>query len=232
MNTATFTPARTPIAPSKYAREYELGRVGIIREKIGAGQGRHALDLGCGPGAFTRILSENGWHVTAVDTDPGNLAHAQPFAASLREGDVLSVLATTPAASFDLVLTLELIEHMPEEQGRDLLRHVKRVLRPGGTLLLSTPNRWSVEGLGGYYWGERIRRWQRWDAWDSTHVRIYSSREILRAMRTAGFDVESVTGYWYRGHVPLLGRWTLPLSVSRRWPMNRLGFNVIVSARG
>lgn len=231
MTEDVFVPTATPFARSKYAREYERGRTRLIESLIGNGEGASALDIGCGPGHFTRILSEKGWRVTAVDTDPQNLEQTRPFAAEVRQGDALSFLAGEPG-SYDLALALELIEHVPRSQGDELLRRLHSVLRPGGTLILSTPNRWSLEGLGGYYWGERMRRWGRWDAWDPTHVHIYSSREIARAVRSAGFQVTDRCGYWYRGHVPFLGTRTMPIQPEqRRWPWNRLGFDVVVRAR-
>jgi 2-polyprenyl-3-methyl-5-hydroxy-6-metoxy-1,4-benzoquinol methylase len=227
----TFVPTATPVAWSKYTREYERGRVQLIGSLIDAGGGREALDIGCGPGYFAEILSAKNWRVTAVDTYLENLSKARPFAATVLHGDALTILSGQPDSSFDLVLALELIEHMPRDLGGEFLRMVRRILRPGGTLILSTPNRWSLEGLGNYYWGERIRRWGKWEAWDATHAHIYSSREIVRAIRKAGLRVTDQRGYWYRGHLPLLGSRTLPLSpAQRRWPWNGLGFNTIVKA--
>lgn len=231
MPTQTFQPTNTPIDISKYQREYERGRTEIIRGLVEEGRGRRALDVGAGPGYFTRMLHERGWRVTSVDTDPRNLESAVRFADGVRLGDAISVLATLPDGQLDLVLLLELIEHMPEEQGVEMLRHVARALDPDGFVILSTPNRFSLEGLGGYYWGEKLRGWGRWEAWDPTHVRIYSSREILNLLERCGFRVESVTGYWYRGHIPGLGLWKLPIRKSSVFPWNRLGFDVIIGAR-
>jgi len=84
------------------------------------------------------------------------------------------------------------------------------------------------EGFGGYYWGEKIRGWRKWDAWDKTHVHIYSSLELLRLMKEAGFGVDRITGYYYEGLLPLIGRWRLPLTSTTRFPLNRLGFKIIV----
>ena len=117
---------------------------------------------------------------------------------------------------------------MPKPIGKKLLMEIIRILKPHGGLIISTPNRYSPEGLGDYYWGERIRGWERWTAWDSTHVHIYSSSEILRLLKTTGFAVDRVTGYYYEGRLPFIGRWKLPLTKSAMFPLNRLGFNVIV----
>jgi hypothetical protein len=62
-------------------------------------------------------------------------------------------------------------------------------------------------------------------------VHIYSARGIVRLVRICGFNVERVTGYWYEGNLPLIGRWRLPLQQSSAFPMNRLGFNVVLECR-
>src|SRR5207244_1612553 len=94
-------------------------------------------------------------------------------------GNVLDVLAGLAPKSFELVLCLELIEHI--YAGEELLARIYDVLTPGGSLVISTPNWLSLEGLAGFYF--QIRRHERWTAWDSTHVRIYSSFELVRVLK-------------------------------------------------
>ena len=188
---------------------------------IPAGEGRRALDLGCGPGRFSSILAARGWRVTAVDTDSQNVAQAAQYG-DARLGDAITVLKTLDSGAYGLVLALELIEHMPVSHAMELLQDVARVLGPKGEVIVSTPNRHSPEGLGGYYWGERVRGWGKWNAWDPTHVHIYTSGEAIGLVRRC-FDVRNVTGYWYEGY-----RVKLPLLSSDSFPMNRLGFNVLI----
>jgi 2-polyprenyl-3-methyl-5-hydroxy-6-metoxy-1,4-benzoquinol methylase len=227
-----FRYAHRPVDPGKYETgAFEPGRVKLISALIPSGDQGLALDLGCGSGYFSRLLSEKNWSVTAIDTDPQNVERARAFAREAQVSDAIGALSRLPEGSFALTLALEIIEHMPRSYGERLLREVLRVLEPGGRLLLSTPNRYSPEGLGGYYWGEKIRGWGRWNAWDDTHVHIYSTSGIVRLLRTCGFVVERVTGYWYEGHLPFIGRWRLPLRQSSRFPMNRLGFNAVLECR-
>lgn len=226
-----FTPTNTPFDESKYTTPYEMGRVALLESLIPAGNGAAAVDLGCGPGHFSRVLTARGWRTTAVDTDSSNIALAGAHAAETRLGDALGVLRTLPAGQFELAVAFEIIEHMPRELGEDLVRAIAGVLKPGGRLLISTPNRHSPEGLGGYYWGEKLRRRKRWTAWDVTHVYIYSAPEILQLLSANGFAVTAVAGYHYEGSLPVIGKWRLPLQVSRRAPWNRLGFNIVVECR-
>jgi 2-polyprenyl-3-methyl-5-hydroxy-6-metoxy-1,4-benzoquinol methylase len=225
---AQYEPARTPFDFTRYNAPYEVDRIKILKELIPPGDGKKAIDIGCGPGFFSRELSEKGWRTTSIDSDGSNLQKAKVYAHEIHQGDAASVLSKLPEDHFDLALSLELIEHMPKAQGENLLAQIMRVLRTGGTFIVSTPNRLSPEGLGGYFWGEKIRRRGMWTAWEPTHVHIYTSSEILRLLRATGFVVDTTIGYYYEGRLPVIGHWRLPWVKSSMFPLNLLGFNIIV----
>ena len=215
----------------RYRSPFVAGRAQQIEALLPDGGGDDALELGCGPGHFTRLLRARRWKPTSVDLEPAHLESAAVAAEATLLGDVLEVAKSLPAGRFGLVLALEIIEHLALPGGVELLAHAHRVLRDGGWLVLSTPNRWSLEGLMGYYVEEKLRRGERWQAWDPSHLHVYSSREILALARRAGFSIEAVRGYWYATEIPRLGRVRLPLQASARAPLNRLGFNVAFRAR-
>jgi len=215
----------------RYRSPFVAGRAVQIEAILPNGCERDALELGCGPGYFTRMLRTRQWKPTCVDLEPEHLERAAEAAEMTLCGDALAVIATLDEHRFGLVLALEIIEHMPREAGELLLTHAFRVLRPGGWLVLSTPNRWSLEGLAGYYIEEKLRGRERWQAWDPTHQYVYSSGEMLALVRRAGFSVEAVRGYWYATDLPRIGRVRLPLEASGRFPLNRLGFSLSLRAR-
>lgn len=223
-----FQATHTPFHLSKYEGAYEAGRIEILSALIPSGEGRFALDVGCGPGFYSKLLASRGFATTSIDTDTANLESAGRFAAETFQGDAVDVLARLPPAKYELALALEIIEHMPKSRGETLLERLHGLLAPGGKLLLSTPNRLSPEGLAGYYWNEKIRRKAVWKAWDPTHAHVYTSFEIIRLLRSRGFQVERATGYDY--HLPLarLGRVKLLISRSSAFPLNRFGFNLIL----
>ncbi len=213
------------VLDSKYSNPYEVNRLKILESLIPQANGGRALDLGCGSGIISRYLSAKEWSVTAVDLDPGNAERARSRVEHAIHGEVVSVCRGLPEASFDLVCAFELIEHLTLEDREELMRECRR-LCGNGMLLISTPNRWSPEGLYGYYYGEKILK-KRWKAWDGTHQVIYSSREFLTALKRNGWSPREVIGYYYSG----AWRFSLPISSSRNWPMNRFGFNTIVRAQ-
>ena len=218
----------TIIKDEKYQNRYERGRVEIIENLLPSVDARlPALDLGSGSGFFSRILTDKGWEVTAVDMEADNIAASREFVHRGVVGSLPDVLDTLQDQRFSLVVLLEVIEHLDPSVVVPLLEKIWGLTARGSHLLASTPNYRSVEGLGGYYWGQKIRGWGEWKAWDTTHIKIYSATEFLRLLRAQGWRVKEAVGYWYEGGLPLGVRLRLPLKSSRRLPLNRFGFNTI-----
>lgn len=93
-----------------------------------------ALDLPAGPGALTQALLERGFEVTSADVDPSR------FAVPGRRCDAVDFEGPLPYpdGAFGLVVCAEGLEHA--ENAYHVMRELSRVLAPGGTLVLSTPN--------------------------------------------------------------------------------------------
>ena len=97
------------------------------------------LDVASGAGFGLELLVEAGACPVGVDYDPAAMAAARRETAS---GKLVRADATClpfAQAAFDVVVSFETIEHVRD--ARALVQEVRRVLRPGGTLVLSTPNR-------------------------------------------------------------------------------------------
>jgi O-antigen biosynthesis protein len=98
------------------------------------------LDAACGVGYGSARLAEVARRVVGVDLSEDAIAYARiRYAAPNVEFQVADLLALDlPAASFDVVCSFETIEHLPDQEA--FLAHVARVLRPDGTLFVSTPH--------------------------------------------------------------------------------------------
>jgi SAM-dependent methyltransferase len=105
-----------------------------LLERLGPGDGRRALDLGCGSLGWLRILHEAGWHVTGSDVATNLLDAARSLAlpVELVEDDVFD--SRLPEHSFDLVHARFLIA--PLGRADDLLAAYRRLVAPGGVLVL------------------------------------------------------------------------------------------------
>jgi SAM-dependent methyltransferase len=97
------------------------------------------LEAGCGEGYGAHLLAGDARRVIALDYDPSTVAHvarAYPGVHVVRGN--LAALPLLPS-TVDVVANLQVIEHLWDQAG--FLRECRRVLRPGGRLLVTTPNR-------------------------------------------------------------------------------------------
>jgi O-antigen chain-terminating methyltransferase len=99
-----------------------------------------ALDLGCGRGEWLELLAEHGFDAQGVDLDEGMLAACRERGLRVQTQDALSALRAWPDASLTLVSAFHLIEHIPFDDVQELIAESLRVLRPGGLLIMETPN--------------------------------------------------------------------------------------------
>lgn len=114
----------------------------IMLERIAVGPGWRCLDLGCGPGGITGLLSARvgaGGHVLGLDANPGFLDHARRLAppnVEFRQGNAYG--SDLPGGSFDLV-HLRFVASTAGDPAA-LLREAIRLARPGGVVALQEPD--------------------------------------------------------------------------------------------
>ena len=165
-----------------------------LRFLLGAVEpGARVLDLGCGEGAFAAELARAGAEVLAVDVAREPLRRARAAHPELRlalidgEGEW-----ELPDAGFDLVWAGEVIEHVADT-GR-WLSELRRVLRSGGSLLLSTPRLGRAQLLAAALSGRELAA--RFDPLGD-HLRFYSEvtlRELIAAYRFEQISVRAAAG--------------------------------------
>lgn len=98
--------------------------------------GARVADVGAGSGALSARLHDAGYDVVACDIDGGDYAAQPPLVVWDASAQSLSELL--PAASFDCVCAVEVLEHV--ENPMQALRNFHAMLKPGGLMLASTPN--------------------------------------------------------------------------------------------
>lgn len=146
--------------------------------------GRRVLDYGCGAGYGSASIAEVAATVDAVDVAEDAIAYANARHArdNLRFRTIDPATALPyPDASFDVVLSFQVFEHVVDTTR--YLSEIRRVLVPGGTLLLVTPDR-STRLL------PMQRPWNRW------HVREYDADSLARELSAhfARVDMYGMTG--------------------------------------
>jgi SAM-dependent methyltransferase len=141
------------------------------------------LDVGCGTGAFLRLARDRGWDVQGTEFSRDAVRAAQADGLSVVGGEIWE--AEFPAASFDIVTSWHVLEHVPDP--RRFIREIHRILRPGGRLVLATPN---LDD-----WIFRIayllarRRWPRFYEADEReiHLFFFSASTLRRLIASTDF---------------------------------------------
>jgi SAM-dependent methyltransferase len=118
-----------------YDRELATAELGLSSQRVvlrilGQGSGR-LLDLGCGGGAFTAILAEQGWRVTGVDISEDQLRLARSRGVDARLADAGELPFAD--ASFDAAVSV--FTHTDMDDFAGALRELARVLRPDGVFV-------------------------------------------------------------------------------------------------
>jgi SAM-dependent methyltransferase len=161
----------------------------LVSEHLGDVSSLRVLEVACGRGGFVRQLANAGAHVTGCDFSSAALHAARtklffqdraPLAA-LVQGDAQSL--PFASNSFDLVISCETVEHLPQVQAAVTEFH--RVTRPGGKLFLTTPNYFNFMGLYEIY--ARFRHPTRHD--DQPFDRRQWFPQIHRWLRRAGWTI-------------------------------------------
>lgn len=150
------------------------------------------LDIGCGSGQGTAHWRSLGWTCEGTDVNPDAVAEASRTMPA-KVCDLNQAPLPYPDGSFDLIFAGEVIEHLVDTDG--FLHEVHRCLRPGGHLLLTTPNLASFENRIKLLLG-RYPRWLDHRLAGCGHVRAYTPRALKRQLAEQGFTVVRHTGNW------------------------------------
>ena len=98
------------------------------------------LDLGCGRGEWLELLQKNSIAAMGVDLDTGMLEACQQINLKVQCQDALESLKQLQDGIASVVSAFHLVEHLPFDRVKDLVAECHRVLKPGGLLIMETPN--------------------------------------------------------------------------------------------
>lgn len=187
---------------SRYLRQHRR-RLALDLDLISREAPSEASVLECGaiPLLLTGALAALGYRICAVDLDPDRFATAiATLGLDVRRCDIETEALPFAAETFDVVLFNELLEHL-RMNPIFTLGEVHRVLRPGGVLLLSTPNLRSFRGIRNLLIGNEghaVSRgiYEQYEKLETLghmgHVREYTSREVSDLVARIGFRVDKI----------------------------------------
>lgn len=201
-----------------------------------------AADIGSGIGNNIKTISGFTEHITAVDISPTALDILRKIYSGLVSG--LSVINADAAALpfqekiFDVVILTETLEHC--ENPERVLSECIRILKPDGSLIVSTPNYLNPAGLWKRVW-DSTHKHSTWDAWGNhkeglenlfTSIKL---RDMLKSQKIKA--TEEVGGDILRSWMPFLKRYynfidRHPfLKIGRLWPAKYLMMNYFILGR-
>lgn len=173
--------------------------------------GSLALDISAGDGLSTKMLAERGWRVFPTERR------------TKRPGWVMAdLLSDLPfrSESFDLVMMLEVIEHLPDIPHS--LSEIARVLKPGGTAIITTPNRLNVISrihylLTGYYKGRRGPLPYRYRVEDGRNWHVMGLNDFHWMARGYGLKMDALGRSRRKPRAYLFLPFLYPFIVARSW---------------
>jgi len=181
-----------------------LSRLGPIQEAVGgtvlwlhARERGRLLDVGCGNGRFLAQMRDLGWEVMGVEPDLEAVRIARElFGLDVVQGTLEEV--RLPEGSFDVITMNHVIEHIPDPMAT--LVECWRLLKPGGKLVVVTPN---TRSLGRRLFGEH---WRGWEV--PRHLFLFSPRSLRACAERAGLTVRRL--------------WTASKGARRMWIASQL----------
>ena len=193
-------------------------RLRAIRNRL-PNRGR-LLDFGCASGYFLEMARADGWHIAGVE-----LAQSIARLASNTLGiPIAASLDTLLENAFDAITLWEVIEHLPRPV--EELRHLRERLRPGGLLMLSTPN------TG--HW-QAVREPDTWTSYrPPSHLLFFTAPTLQNVLQRAGFErieiyrvspLPPLPGWLRRASAPLQQQ--LATGQAQVWPLALLTWRAI-----
>ena len=195
---------------------------------LGDVRGKRVLDVGCGLGAGSWLLSKEGARVTGIDisleaiewarrtySSPATLmgSHLEFWQMNLLASDIVGL------GTFDVLTVVDVLEHFSKRDGAKLLAHWRRMLRPGRQLFLHVPVTrnlldWVLVARNGLL-RKRLNGEVLDHHGDPTHLTRYSVRSLTRLLERTGWRTTSVE---LRAYSPRLTKLERDVVAGKWWP--------------
>lgn len=167
----------------KVRRRLEAHRLLKVAEGLPADA--RILDVGCGDGFHLGLLDEfgpSGWRVEGLDPDPRAAARGEQIGLTIHTGVVQD--CDLPEAVYDLALLIMTIEHVADPA--EVLEGVRRLVKPGGRLLIITDNTGSPDF--------RLFKRRHWGGYHfPRHFNLFDQSSLRRLAGRTGWDVAELT---------------------------------------
>ncbi|GAA0870641.1 bifunctional 3-demethylubiquinone 3-O-methyltransferase/2-octaprenyl-6-hydroxy phenol methylase [Brevundimonas basaltis] len=210
---AQWWDARGPFAP---LHRFNPARLAFVRDRVAERFGRDPrtreafagltlLDVGCGGGLIAEPMRRLGFEVTAIDASSENIGTARVHAEQQGldigyRAATVEQLESEGAGPFDVVLTMEVIEHVADPEG--FIRACSRLVKPGGMMIVATLNRTLKSLALGKVAAEYVLRWvpagtHDWNQFlKPDEIRLMLSEEPVAVSGPYGLVYNPLTDRW------------------------------------
>jgi 2-polyprenyl-3-methyl-5-hydroxy-6-metoxy-1,4-benzoquinol methylase len=173
----------------------------VLEEWLSSLRGGRLLDLGCGNGVLTNKLCSLGLKCTGTDFSESGIAIARSCYPKVNffQSSIENSLPHEHRNAFDVVIAVEVIEHLLLP--RQLFARAKEALKPGGTLIVTTPYHGYFKNIALALLGKYDSHWH--PLRDYGHVKFFSVSTLSQIYKEQGFVIEQIRRV---GRVPCFAR--------------------------
>jgi 2-polyprenyl-3-methyl-5-hydroxy-6-metoxy-1,4-benzoquinol methylase len=140
------------------------------------------LDIACGAGKFLYFLQKTGYHNTGgIDLSKEQIDLARQIGVENVWVDDLFSYLPKVERKYNMIIANDIIEHLTKEETMEFLDKIMAALKPGGSILISTPNAFSLFGAGRVFV-------------DFTHETGFTSTSLAQVLRVCGFKDVAIYG--------------------------------------
>jgi 2-polyprenyl-3-methyl-5-hydroxy-6-metoxy-1,4-benzoquinol methylase len=149
--------------------------------------GSLVMDAGCGNGSFIALFQDRNWQLHGSDLSPTGIEIARKTFPNinffLADGQALYADFLATVGQVDVVISTEVIEHLYDPRG--FLRNCYDLLKPGGTIILTTPYHGYLKNLLLAITGKMDQHFTV--LWDHGHIKFWSRKTLEAALKETGF---------------------------------------------
>ncbi len=177
--------AANPYKSAQYFSKLVAAELVTLLRLTGTLRGR-MLDYGCGPGYLLARLVEQPVECWGMDFSEESVRACEQLLGGRRNWHgavaISSLPSPFPAASFDTVTCIETIEHLPDQHLTSTFLELRRLVAPGGSVVLTTPNAENLDAAMAYcpFCDSEFHHMQ--------HVRSWTAESLRSALLSAGFS--------------------------------------------
>ncbi|MFQ5450144.1 MAG: glycosyltransferase [Nitrospinaceae bacterium] len=177
-------PMQAGVQPDSYYQNVRHDILPLIPANAGS-----ILEVGCAAGGTgSELKKRKGVFIAGVEMDPEAARQARQVLDDVIEGNIEELELPYAESSFDCILFADVLEHLVDPLS--VLKKVKKLLKPGGTVVASIPN---VQYFGLiHHLVEGNWTYQKEGILDNTHLRFFTFREIEKLFTVAGLEIREV----------------------------------------